>query len=206
MSAVEQLKDTILEELKPVLATTLSEGDIPEVTDGLRGILSTFHVNTLRRMQSVMDSRYAAEFAGLINYDKLPEDTVNDWCALIPLVESMNTGIIAGTRYLYSPPFYESLTPQQKGSYPEERVAQITALVRVTRYLEKKNVPTTNRYRKKEGIVIECIYDKALSTFITTHRDPERVADIIIERDTTDLQLITEILEGAHEAISSGVL
>lgn len=155
-----------------------------------RNNLYDYSDETLRKLLSAADKGYDYKLVRLIL-----DDTIEDWLLIEPELNDVpDTGIQKALTALHH---YEFLAPHER---PERRREQITAILRATEHL-RGDV----RY-SQSGIHIN---DRRLRDLITTHKDPEAVADLIIARDLTDVDTLTAILavmDSIEPAINDGAL
>lgn len=156
--------------------------------------LSTFATGSLHRFHKAIEETTSYNFLFAVCNIVLDETTVNDWCMLSPVLEHAGINVAQGTNFIHALPHYEHLMPQGIGEYPEERVEQASAIIRVTRHLSDMGIKTRKMPEKGE-FIIQYIYDEPLRTFLTTDDEPQLIADIVTERSIIDVDQIKGIMD-----------
>lgn len=173
----------------------------------VRAKLSTFSDATLHRIQTVTNPLYSdAILYNLITDTGTTEETFNDYCMLIPTFTTMGTNQKYSNHYARSLDQY-LLEPIESGVYPERRVQQASAIVRVTHYLRSQGEVASST--DVHGWEMSFIPKRGLRRLLTDHENPEHVADIVLQRGITDGKSITAILEAeivAPTPLKTGVL
>lgn len=167
-------------------------------------VLPRYSDATLHRLMAAA-STLETNLRQLLLMERVHEHHLNDWVTveLSSLTEVMDTDpVIRGLRR------YEHLAPQKDGNYPVRRIEQVSALTRVTARL--LDLGHGIEYDvADDGFNIHYIADPKLRTLVTTYKDPSAVADLITQRDMTDADQITALLEtmsATTNAIRDGVL
>lgn len=170
--------------------------------------LKGFSSHTLRRLpeipwepQEVNEFLYILESAMWIR----DEFAFNDYLSIakdFPAASVVPHDMIKGLSR------YRGICPQdQNCEYPEERRAQVNALLRITHHLRTKL--KVDLMEVVDGSHQYYIKDEKLSSLIINPGEgysSSEIADFIITRNITDADTIKELLSGTVPAISDGVL
>lgn len=133
------------------------------------------------------------------------EAYVNDWITTRPTAIKENIDTLHIIQGLCE---YKHLEPQQHGHYPQRRIEQITALIRVSAHLGNTGHGIAFGVNKDQGLMLH-IEDEKLSDLLTTHENPSAIADLIVTRNITNAEQLTALYkESANtaKAINKGVL
>jgi hypothetical protein len=175
-----------------------------------RKVLSGYSTATLQRVRGIAETARGYDLLEMISFDGIPEDTANDYCMLSPVLEAEKMYRNEGFRHLNALPHYKHLDLIVAGDYPDKRLAKATAIIRVTKHLEMMGVDvlTENPYDEDESW-IKYIPDEKLRDLLTTSDNPERTADIIIERnifDEGEINAVLATMDETPDALQNGVL
>lgn len=140
---------------------------------------------TVQRLNQTFILHEADFIADSIVTHKETEETINDLIMLRKLIHGIDEIGFPGKRSLYlrGISHYEHMAQQINGDYPERRLAQGTAILRVTAYLKSQGIK--NEAVEADGKRYARITDPAIRTLLTTHEDPTAFADLIINRNLT---------------------
>jgi hypothetical protein len=186
----------------------LTESDALDRAHNYQWLLDCLHPysdESLTRFAATALTSSGADLRDLLVKQKSSETHLNDWITIDSIAREDGDApdpITAGLDY------YESLTPYSSGAYPDRRREEILAITNVTIHLISSQHGISYGIPKHyHGIAF--IEDAKLRDLITTHKNPNAVADLIIERDITDTEQITALLEtmsATTNAIRDGVL
>lgn len=113
------------------------------------------------------------------------EEFIRDLIAFMPyIIDSEELGF-PGKRNLYlrGIAHYGHIEPQGMGRYPARRLAQGSAILRVTAYFKAHGVKNKGVQPSGEQKNYAIIMDSGIRTLLTTSDNPEALADLIIERN-----------------------
>lgn len=172
--------------------------------------LATYSNATLTRISESLPYMAGAHiFSRLIVDSDASEGFINDFIAVQPVIRELQITQSRSRRYISALPYYEGLTPQNNGDYPEERSSQASAIFRVTAYLGKSGIETYVDNPGDESEMMYYITDEKLRTMITAHEDPKGFARFIIERGLTsseEINSLIENLDAIEPPLQQGVL
>lgn len=177
--------------------------------DRCRSTLSTYSTATLHRVRAAASTGLGYDLLDVISYNDHPEETVNDYCMLYPVLKAERMYKSEISRYLNSLLHYKHLDRVKAGDYTERRLAQASAVIRVTKHLSRMGVPVRVDSPDDENEMIEYITDGGLRDLLTTSDNPERIADIIIERNIIDAEEIAAVLktmDDTPDSLQNGTL
>jgi hypothetical protein len=204
-AASDALQPRARKKLEREIAETVCQKNDPAIHHGkrkhsyyykdVRDTISAYSLPTLYRLQhiaGVPDMSFG--LFDLLSYQPPAEEVINDWCMLYPTI----TPVMLQNELMHhinALPYYEHLEPQNAGHYPEKRINQGTAIIRVTKHLKQHGV-TTSVKKDPTNLKsrIEYIKDRKLRDLLTTSDDPCRLADLIIERKLTTAAQVKEML------------
>lgn len=196
--------DALLVAAGPLIQTSRSRKDY---TERCWGTLSTVRDDTLVRITSSVAANHTLGLDLLEQITDLAEESINDHCMLAPVFYSANMYHSEILRYLSGLSFYKGLAPVTDGYYPEERIRQASALIRVTSYLSVSDT-NINTFVYDEDVPsyenqppVYMVDDPVLVNLIITNENPEAVADIIISRKLTDTDEIVSLITSMDTSI-----
>jgi hypothetical protein len=164
-----------------------------------RNNLHGYTDETLRTLLRAADAGHDYHLVRLIT-----EEIIED-CLLIEPELNQTPGIsdrkiLAGLRR------YRHLAPHEDS---ERRLTQITAIRRAVHRGLQLQYTAVDTIKVRETPNEICISDERISDLITTHEDPEAVADLIVSRDISsadELMAILEAMDRVSPAMIDGVL
>jgi hypothetical protein len=168
-------------------------------------VLHPYSDETLHRFTATATTNIGADLNDFLINTEADEEYVNDWITIEPtaLQEVIDSiPIIQGFQQ------YKNLTPQQDGHYPPRRTEEVLAITRATAHLLDLGYGIEYGVNARE-FNMHYIEDVKLRSLLTTHENPGAVADLITERDMTDADQITALLDTMNtttNAIQEGVL
>lgn len=175
----------------------------------LANILTQYSDQALHRFTAVPEE-LGQDFAwGLVALlrESTTENYINDWIAIQPVVP--RSGLYDQIEYIInSLGEYQKLEPQDNGHYPAQRTQQVQAITRVTDHF----IRTRDGFDEdlnKDRKLMQIIHDEALRDLLTTHENPEAIADIIVTRNLTDPDQLTALHDTMHRintALTDGAL
>jgi hypothetical protein len=169
----------------------------PKVYPMVRELISGYSVETLHRLNKAARSPYVHNIFVMVSNDAT-EDEINDAYMLSPLAYELKIGANLVHQYINALAHYENLTPQKNGHYPDRRLAQARALMRVTHRLYLRNVRVLDVAERPEDCIFH-IKDDKLSAFIIASDNPESIADLMDERDFTTGVEVANFLATAND-------
>jgi hypothetical protein len=169
----------------------------PKAYPVVRELISGYSVETLHRLNKVARSPYIHSIFVIISNDAT-EDEINDAYMLSPLAYELKISANLVHQYINALAHYENLTPQKNGHYPDRRLAQARALMRVTHRLYLRNVRVLDVAERPEDCIFH-IKDDKLSAFIIASDNPESIADLMDERDFTTGVEVANFLATAND-------
>lgn len=181
----EQLERDTAESLATQTGTFLAK-----TYEKLLAALPDYSDATLHRFAAAATTDLGWNLNEFICNARPSEAYVNDWITTRPTAIKENIDTLHIIQGLGE---YKHLEPQQHGHYPQRRIEQITALIRVSAHLGNTGHGVAFGVNKDQGLMLH-IEDENLSDLITTHENPQAVADIIIARDLTDPDQIIQLL------------
>jgi hypothetical protein len=177
--------------------------------DEYTAIISYYSRATLRRLHQEFTPSELNFLADSIITHEETEDFIND---LILLKDQMGDDLGAPGRrslYLRGISHYEHIAPQVDGSYPARRLAQATAVLRITGHLRREGVKNHGLREEGGAKMFAYIADERIRTMLTTHEDPEALAELIISRGLTtseDIKAVLLTMTGISPALRTGSL
>lgn len=167
----------------------------------LLGVLRRYSDITLNRIREE-----APELDASLRYlffDTKPSDEyLYDWFTVEPIAVQEIIDADPIIRGLHR---YENLAPQEDSA---RRIDQVRAIARVTaRFLDLGH--GIEHDVDDDGFNISYIEDVGLCNLLTTHENPGAVTDLIIQRDITDAQQLTALIDAMGSTanpITNGML
>lgn len=157
-------------------------------------VLLSFSPETLRRVHAFSKTSEAYYFVDHIIFRGEDETTVNDLIVLIPVLrEDRNATTTKITLYIRGLSHYRGISQQREGHYPAQRLAQATAILRLTAYLRDAGVKTPVR-TVDDSKSFAYITDERIRNLITIHDDPVALVDTIRTRGITTFDEIDSLL------------
>lgn len=187
--------------------------DVDDRDESYKRCRETFKSYSSETLHLIMDKAETEMSSGLLSrvaYDKAPEKFLIDW--MMFKSEGDNSQQAATAWMARIDPIllgfghYRHMAPQ---SEPEKRLAQGNAILRLIDKMANKGFSFITSYSNVSRQRVIHIADEGIRDLITTYPDPDAVADLIIERDITDAEQLTGILEGmtrTGQALREGVL
>lgn len=148
--------------------------------------LSGYSPNTCLRLNDGLTAREQSLLADAIFNHKETEEVINDFLSFSELMFSTQAIGAPGKRNLYVRGIghYEGIEPQGSGTYPQRRLEQGTAILRITDYLRAKGVKN-EAVDPDSGVRYARIKDETMRLLLTASEDPMALADLIIAREFT---------------------
>lgn len=197
------------DQLKRAVAHALCNHD-PVVSDGKRKNshnytlcierVSPYATATLQRLLDAAGTQSGLSLYNLLTMNHQPEKLINDWCAMLPVINENKLMKYEVLSLLNALPHYRHLTPYDSEEYPDSRRTQIIAIARVTLHLIGIGLPVATPDPNNSKSKLLLIPDKSLRDLITGSDDPQRLADLIIERSVTDPATVTALLSDMNSA------
>lgn len=177
--------------------------------DEYTAIISQYSPATLRRLHQEFTPSELNFLADSIITHEETEEFVND----LILLKDQLVGDLGspGKRSLYlrGISHYEHIAPQVDGSYPARRLAQATAVLRITAHLKREGVKNQGVREEGGAKTFAYIADERIRTMLTMHEDPEALAELIISRGLTtseDIEAVLVMMTGVSPALRTGSL
>lgn len=185
-----------------------SDFDRYECSGRLWARLAKFSPVTLDRIEATRPNGKRVLASVILGHHT--EKTVNDFLAVIGVMESEGMTERDVNAYLTSLTKYAGLVPQERGgSYPEERGEQCRALVRVMRHMEHVSEQPPHGFMRREGLAMKYPFiedDELLGLLLYPDVDRESVIRVIMERDLYNVEAIREIVRNVHPSLLDGGL
>jgi hypothetical protein len=172
-----------------------------------RELFAAISTETIREMSSLRGVLLSDALTG-IQHCEWDETILRDYCRLCHIDALKFTRVQHLTDRLASLQFYEHLTPQQEGYYPEERVSQATAILTVVAHQKLHGIEgwhVTGSAPKME--YYPYIDDAKLrELLLTSDYDRDVLVNLIVERNIFDGEELARIIGSAHPALVDGAL
>lgn len=159
--------------------------------------LSCFSPATLREIIRETDHSALMYLSECISSRWESEEFIRDLIAFAPVITTSEELGFPGKRdfYLRGISRYEFIEPQGDGSYPPRRLAQGTAVLRVTEHFRSQGIKSKvvrSFVDRKSSYAI--IMESGIRTVLTMSDDPEAIAATIIDRNLTTYDEVLSFL------------